>query len=171
MNKLMRTLTIVYLLLTIIAPLFDQCHCQNAMDYFGQGYEAAMRRDWQSAEKLYSKSIEKDPQNAEVFLQRAIAREMMKRFDDASEDYRKALLLNPHCYLAWEYLGKLYESYGQYNNAIKCYEAALKLVDDSKWRGIVRKWISRARKLAKASEKEKREKRESRAKGSPSQLY
>lgn len=144
----------LYLLIFLQAP----CLADDAQTLFRQGYEAAMMRQWQVSEDLYTRSIEKDPNNAEVLFQRAVAREMLKKYEEASQDYRKALLLKPDYYLAWEYLGKLYEAYGQYDNAIRCYESALKLVKDAKWKGIVRHWISNAKKLKKKSTKRKKRK-------------
>lgn len=123
--------------------------CADADLLFRKGYEAAMKRNWRTAEEFYSRSIDIAPENYEVFMQRAVVREMLEKHPEALQDYRKTLTLKPDYYLAWEYLGKLYERYGEYENARKCYEEGLKLVRDAKWRGIVRDWISRVKKLSK----------------------
>ncbi len=123
--------------------------CADADLLFRKGYDAAMKRNWRTAEEFYTRSIGVAPENHEVFMQRAIVREMLEKHAEALQDYRKTLMLKPDYYLAWEYLGKLYERYGEYENALKCYQQSLKLVKDAKWRGIVRDWISRVKKLSK----------------------
>lgn len=42
------------------------------------------------------RAIKKEPENAELYLKRAHARKEMGQFDQAKEDYERALKLNPH---------------------------------------------------------------------------
>lgn len=121
----------------------------QAQEFFREGYMASMSRQWEKAIALYTKSIALNPGNAEAFLQRAAAFEMLERIDDAIGDYEKTLQLKPDYYLAMEYLAKLYETKGQYNKAIELYSKALRLVTDSKWKSMVQWWRSQAEKKLK----------------------
>jgi tetratricopeptide (TPR) repeat protein len=117
----------------------------EARQYFRDGYLAATAREWDAAISLYTKAIELDRTNPEIYLQRAAAHQMAGHIDLAIADYEKALELKPDYYLALEYLAKLYETKGYYDRAINLYTRALPLVTDSKWRSVVKWWISQAK--------------------------
>jgi tetratricopeptide (TPR) repeat protein len=135
----------------------------KAEEYFREGYVASMAREWDAAIDWYSKSIEADPENPEVYFQRAITFEMTGHPARAIADYEKTLELKPDYYLAMEYLAKLYERSGQYGKALRLYKRALPLVENGKWRTIVKRWMSQAEKKVKAESK----KSDSRRKSSP----
>jgi tetratricopeptide (TPR) repeat protein len=119
-------------------------------DCFRRGYLFAMSREWEQAIEWYSKAIELNPKNAEVYFQRAITYEMTGKTLSAIEDYETAVKLKPASYLAMEYLAKLYESEGRYDKAVDLYTRALPLVQDPKWRSIVKWWIAEAKKKGEA---------------------
>jgi len=121
-----------------------------AEDYFRKGYLAAMSREWDQAIEWYSKAVEINPGNAEVYFQRAITYEMTGKPLQAIDDYEKAIRLKPTSYLAMEYLAKLYEGEGHYDKAVDLYTKALPLVQDAKWRSIVKWWIAEAKKKSEA---------------------
>ncbi|MBM3301877.1 MAG: tetratricopeptide repeat protein [Deltaproteobacteria bacterium] len=116
----------------------------KAKEYFRAGYMASMAREWDSAVSLFTKAVELDPVNPEVYLQRAACFQMADRIDEAIADYEKTLALKPDYYLALEYLAKLYEIKGEYEKAVNLYARALPLVSDSKWRSVVKWWMSQA---------------------------
>lgn len=120
-----------------------------AQDFFREGYMASMSRQWDKAIELYSKSIELNPDNAEAYMQRAAAFEMVERIDDAIADYEKTLRLKSDYYPAMEYLAKLYETKGRYDKAVDLYSRALPLIRDSKWKSMVQWWRSQAEKKLK----------------------
>ena len=117
----------------------------EARQYFRDGYLAATAREWDAAISLYTKAIELDQVDPEIYLQRAAAHQMAGNIDLAISDYEKSLELKPDYYLALEYLAKLYEAKGHYDKAINLYYRALPLVTDSKWRSVVKWWISQAK--------------------------
>lgn len=120
----------------------------TAQEYFRDGYVASMKRDWNAAIDLFNKSIDLNPDNAAVYVQRASAYQMVDRIDDAIRDYEAALRLRPDYYLAMEYLGKLYEMKNEYSKAVEIYSRALPLVKDPKWRSVIQWKITDARKKA-----------------------
>jgi tetratricopeptide (TPR) repeat protein len=142
-------LSLLAVVLTLSFALSAFSFASDAQEFFREGYMASMSREWDKAIELYSKSIQLSPDNAEAYLQRAAAFEMVERLDDAIADYEKTLRLKPDYYLAMEYLAKLYEAKGQYGKAVDLYSRALPLVTDSKWKSMVQWWRSQAEKKLK----------------------
>lgn len=137
---------LILALSSIVIP--QSCWCSNAEDYFREGYVASMKREWNLAIDLFSKSIGLDPDNPGFYVQRASAYQMTNRVDDAIRDYETALRLRPDYYLAMEYLAGLYETKNEHSKALEVYNRALPLIRDSKWRSIIQWKISEARKKA-----------------------
>lgn len=148
--RMKRVPVIVAILVGIWSAWTHGAAASQAEDYFRKGYLAAMSREWNQAIEWYSKAVEINPGNAEVYFQRAITYEMTGKPRQAIEDYEKAIKLKPTSYLAMEYLAKLYESEGQYDKAVDLYTRALPLVQDAKWRSIVKWWIAEAKKKSEA---------------------
>lgn len=123
---------------------------------FRQGYKASMARQWDEAITWFTRSMELDPKNPETYFQRAVAFEMMDRLEEAVSDYQAALQIQPDYYLCLEYLAKLHEKKGDYQQALEVYQQALPLVKNAKWRSIVQWWISQARKKLKETRKQGR---------------
>lgn len=117
----------------------------TAEECFREGYMASMAREWDEAITWYSKAIALNPKDHEVYFQRGLVFETIRRPDQAIADYEKALKLKPNYYLAIEYLAKLYVDKGQYNQAIDLYSRALTLIDDPKWRSVLKWWLSEAK--------------------------
>ena len=141
-----RTLLVVFLVVVVCFFVgFAHGSNQKAKEYFREGYLAAMAREWDSAIALFTKSIELDPHEPEVYVQRAAALQMAGRLDEAIADYERTLELKPDHYLALEYLAKLYEGRGQYEKAVALYARALPLVTDAKWRTVVKWWMAQAK--------------------------
>ncbi len=145
-----RAAAIVVILVSAWSAWAETAAAAQGEDYFRRGYLAAMSREWEQAIEWYSKAIELNSNVAEVYFQRAITYEMTGKALLAIKDYEKAIKLKPTSYLAMEYLAKLYESEGRYDNAVDLYTRALPLVQDPKWRSIVKWWIAEAKKKGEA---------------------
>jgi tetratricopeptide (TPR) repeat protein len=117
----------------------------TSSDFVREGYLSFMARSWDEAIRSYTKAIQLNPKNADAYFQRGIAREMAAQVDPAIKDYEKTLELVPNHYLAMEYLAKLYETKGQFEKAAELYGRSLPLVDDPKWKSIVKAWMTEAR--------------------------
>ncbi len=137
--------------LTTLGAIVGPVGASEAEEFFRQGYKAFVERDWNEAIKWYDRSIQLDPRNPEVYVQRAIAYETINKLDQAIADYRRALKLKPDYYLAMEYLGNLYTRTGEYTRAINMYSRALTMVHDPKWRAIIQWWISEVQKKREAA--------------------
>jgi tetratricopeptide (TPR) repeat protein len=116
----------------------------TADEYVRAGYQSFVSRSWDKAIDSYTKAIELNPRNADAYFQRGLACDMANRLDDAIKDYEKTLELSANHYLAMEYLAKLYEAKGNYENAVDLYARSLPLVDDPKWKSLIKVWISEA---------------------------
>jgi len=145
-----RAAVIVFIFLGAWSAWAETTAAPQAEDYFRKGYLAAMSREWEQAIEWYSKAVQLHPTNAEVYFQRAITYEMTGKPLQAIGDYEKAIKLKPTSYLAMEYLAKLYESEGHYDKAVDLYTRALPLVQDPKWRSIVKWWIAEAKRKSEA---------------------
>jgi tetratricopeptide (TPR) repeat protein len=147
----MRGLAVVLAFTLVVLLSGDgRATASKAEEYFREGYVASMAREWDEAIDWYTRSIQLNPKNSEVYFQRAITFEMTGRPARAIADYKKTLELKPDYYLAMEYLAKLYERSGHYGKALGLYKRALPLVENRKWRTIVRQWISQAEKRMRA---------------------
>ena len=103
-----------------------------------------MERQWADAVRHYSKAIELNPRDVEAYFRRAATLEVMGRSKEAMADLEQVLKLRPDHYLAMEYLAKLCEKDGQHSRAVALYAKALPLVQDKKWRSVVKVWMSAA---------------------------
>jgi tetratricopeptide (TPR) repeat protein len=112
-----------------------------------------MARKWDEAITLYGQSITLNPNNPDVYFQRAVANQMAEQYGEAIADYEKALKLRPDWYLAMEYLARLYHSQGYYDLALVWYQRSLPLMKNPKWRGVIKHWISDTRKKVNAMKK------------------
>lgn len=79
-------------------------HPKSAFGYFFKGIAMDELGEYEIAIVNYSKSIEYEPNNTEIFQNRGLAYYHNKDYDNAISDYKKALELNPNNELAKEQL-------------------------------------------------------------------
>lgn len=75
-------------------------HPKSAFGYFFKGIAMDELGEYELAIVNYSKSIEYEPNNTEIFQNRGLAYYHNKDYDNAISDYKKALELNPNNKLA-----------------------------------------------------------------------
>jgi len=90
-----------------------------------RGTRALSRGDTEHAIEHFSRAIELDPEFAEAYHQRALAKLLLERFDDCIDDCRKAVELMPFHFGALAGLGHCHAHEGRLVPALKCYEKAL----------------------------------------------
>ena len=83
------------------------------------------RGDIDHAIEHFTRAIDLDPQFAEAYNQRAIAKFLLERFDECVDDCRKAVDLMPFHFGALAGLGHCHAHDGRLAQALKCYEKAL----------------------------------------------
>ena len=92
-----------------------------------RGTRALSRGDTEHAIRHFTRAIELDPEFAEAYNQRAIAKFLLERYDECIDDCRRAVELMPFHFGALAGLGHCYAHEGQLARALKCYERALAL--------------------------------------------
>jgi tetratricopeptide (TPR) repeat protein len=82
------------------------------------------RLPWEEIVRSYSQAIERYPQDAEAYYERAFARELSGQLAEAIRDYTEAVRLQPDnvgCHL---YIGRAYARFGQWDKAAAEYAKA-----------------------------------------------
>jgi len=92
-----------------------------------RGAQALGRRDFDHAISHFDRAIAFCPTFAEPYNQRAIAKFLLERYDDAIVDSRKAVELMPIHFGAWAGMGHCHTHLGRLKCALKCYEKALEI--------------------------------------------
>ena len=92
-----------------------------------RGTRALSRGDAEHAIRHFTEAIELDPEFAEAYNQRALAKFLLERYDDCIDDCRRAVELMPFHFGALAGLGHCHAHEGRLNPALKCYEKALAL--------------------------------------------
>jgi WD40 repeat protein/tetratricopeptide (TPR) repeat protein len=75
------------------------------------------RLPWKEAVGGYSQAIERNPQDAEAYFQRALARQLSGQLAEAIQDYTAAVRLQPDNGYWRLHLGMAYASFGQWDKA------------------------------------------------------
>jgi tetratricopeptide (TPR) repeat protein len=73
---------------------------------------------------------------ADIWFEKGLANEKKRRFEQAKDDYLKAIAVNPdnlHLGPTWEQLGKVHGELGQWDKALEAFSSALKL-EPNEWR-------------------------------------
>lgn len=85
------------------------------------------QRDYDRAINDYSRAIELDPQNSELFDNRCWTYATVNKLQDALKDCRESLRLRPNFAPSVDTLGFVYLKLGQYDRAVATYSSALQL--------------------------------------------
>ncbi len=93
-------------------------YLERAMQRFEGGY-------FQGAEEDYSRALEIDPNDEEIWLGRGLAREKLKNYQGAFSDYTKAIDLREDFFRAWINRGNVLFKLERYGDAIDDFNVAL----------------------------------------------
>jgi tetratricopeptide (TPR) repeat protein len=94
--------------------------------YFSRGLIRLRRNDLQAALSDFDEVIKAAPEYVEGLIYRGLVLETMGRIQQAASDLQRAGEIAPGDYRAHYQLGRLQEMTGQYENALKSYEHALR---------------------------------------------
>lgn len=99
----------------------------KAEDLKNQGNDALRAKDYQKAIDLYTQSIELDPKNVIYYSNRAAAYSTFNQNENAAEDAKKAIEIDPSYAKGYSRLGHALLSLGDAQGAIDAYQKGLKL--------------------------------------------
>jgi tetratricopeptide (TPR) repeat protein len=97
---------------------------ESALDYFNQGYDHQMKGDLEQALAFYTKSIELFP-TAEAYTFRGWTYSFMGRLDDAIEECKKAIEVDPEFGNPYNDIGAYLIEKGNWDEAIPWLEQAI----------------------------------------------
>jgi tetratricopeptide (TPR) repeat protein len=98
-------------------------YLERALQRFEGGY-------YKGAEEDYTKALEIDQQDEEIWLGRGLAREKQKDFEGAFSDYTKAIELKEDFFKAWINRGNVLFKLERYQDAIEDFNVALIYQED-----------------------------------------
>ena len=132
--------------LALGSPLITANANPLARQYFDQGIEKYDSGNYQGAILDYTKAIEIDPNNANAFVNRGIAKgDSKKGFLDAISDFSKAIAIDPKYAPAYYNRGRVKFNMEDFLGAISDYSKAIennpKYTDAYVYRGVTKKTI------------------------------
>lgn len=99
----------------------------NATDWFRKGYEAHLRKEYDSALGHYNQALKLDPAYAAAYLNRGVVYYERQQYPQALADYTQALKYDPKLLQAYNNRGVVYKQLKQHDKALADYALALKL--------------------------------------------
>jgi tetratricopeptide (TPR) repeat protein len=90
-------------------------------------FEAATKKDYQTALSLLNKVVKKYPKYAEGWNRRASLYWQMGEYQKSIADCQTAIALNPNHYGAWQGIGVCHVHLGEISEACRCLRIALKI--------------------------------------------
>lgn len=82
---------------------------------------------YKQAEKLFREALRLEPESCELHLQLGTALFRQNKAEQAEMELQLAISCEPKSYQAYEILGKMYASYGEYGKAVEAVEMCLSL--------------------------------------------
>ncbi|EKX38189.1 hypothetical protein GUITHDRAFT_77404, partial [Guillardia theta CCMP2712] len=92
-----------------------------------RGNELLNQKDYAGAEEFYSKAISLNPQVEAYFTNRSLVRTNLRKFEEAIEDGRAALSINPLSAKAHGRIGSASFQAGDYKLSVSSYRSALEI--------------------------------------------
>ncbi|MBW4478809.1 MAG: tetratricopeptide repeat protein [Tolypothrix brevis GSE-NOS-MK-07-07A] len=92
-----------------------------------QGDECFQKREYEAAIKNYNTALQLNPDDAEVYYKRGLARYYLVDDEKAIQDYNQAIKINPKYAKAYNKLGLARYELGDYEQAIEDYSQAIRI--------------------------------------------
>ena len=123
------------ILFTLVLLVSFSSFGQTAKDYFDSAFNKNEAKDYYGAIADYSKVIELDPNNSDVYVNRGDTKNSLKDYYGAIADYTKAIELDPDYASAYANRGINKENLGDLNGACKDWRKAASLghSNSAKW--------------------------------------
>jgi len=108
----------------VVALLVTAAGC--ATTAYHEGNSRLARGDNPGAIAQFTEAIQQDPQNFCAYLNRGVAYQRMKQYDQALRDYDEAIRIVPAFGMAYHYRGHIHSDRNEYELAIRDYDQAIK---------------------------------------------
>ena len=118
-----RRLQVLIILIGLLTPILS--HGQE--DWMNRGFTLLRSRHFSAAAEAFTRAIEMDPDNAEAYNHRGVARAYMGKIDDAISDYTRALQIKPELVGALNNRGSAFYQKKLLNRAISDYSKAIEI--------------------------------------------
>ena len=129
--KITRYITVLFLSFCLISTVYaagsSSSSSPSKSSNFANGVAAVVASNYKKAIKLFEKVVADNPDNADAWNYLGFSKRKLNRFDEAMDDYQKALSIDPEHLGANEYIGELYLQKDDLANARK----HLKILDDA----------------------------------------
>ncbi len=107
--------------------IWFRCGSDCANRAIMRGLECLSKREYDEAVGHFTHAIERDPDFAEAYNQRAIAHYLKEEYEESAQDCRHTIQLMPCHFGAWAGLGHCDAHLHRHAEAIECYEKALEI--------------------------------------------
>jgi len=116
-----RTLAIMNSMMTKTYDVIDKK--KKALKLKEIGNDVFKKKDYENAEKFYSRGLEMNLDSRSLWTNRANCRNKMEKYKEALEDSVAALSIDPKCTKSITQKGNALMGLGQFEEAKKCYES------------------------------------------------
>jgi len=107
--------------------IWFRCSSIEANHELCRGTRALNHKDIEQAICNFTRAIELDPEFAEAYNQRAIAKYLQERYEESREDCLRTVERMPCHFGAWSGLGHCHAHQGRLRDAVEAYEKALSI--------------------------------------------
>lgn len=141
MKTLTKVLTGMFFVLLITASVLAQDMKPEAGKLYNDGNQKLKSGNYTGAVDSYDQAlaIEKDYR---IYYQKGIALKKLKKLDDAKTAFEESLKQKPDFEAAYNALGGVYFSMGNYEKAVENFEKVVKTSDNAKVKNAVKKNLS-----------------------------
>ncbi|NIV11338.1 MAG: tetratricopeptide repeat protein, partial [Aliifodinibius sp.] len=89
------------------------------------------RKDYRQALHYFRLALKAVPEEPLFLLNTAKAHKNLRQFNDAIDSFRKIITINPNLHFSYAGLGSVYLEQGNYEDAIKYFQTAIRLAPDN----------------------------------------
>lgn len=123
-NKVLAVLIAAVFMPSLSARADDIQDDKELLDLGGKLYKGAKK---QQADAKISRAIERQPDNADLYVKRASSLNKQKKYEQAIKDCNQAILLNPQSAAAYEQRGIAFDRISDYERAVPDFDKAIDL--------------------------------------------
>lgn len=137
--------------------ILESQHPEDPYTLYFKGLSLEREGEYEEAESLYHRALEKDPNLACAHFRLAFRLDLKGRDEEAIECYKRCIESGPSNAAALLNLGLLYEDNEQYDEALGCFEQVTRLYPNNLWARRYQRDVESSMTMYYDEEKEKKE--------------